>query len=76
MEVILVRQASEDGRLYGSVTAKNIVSEIAKMGGESITPDQIKMSRKYREIGVYPIVVELHPEVSTEITLRIERGES
>ncbi len=74
MAVILIRQAGEAGQLYGSVTARDI-AEAVTQSGCSINRTQITIDQPIKIIGVYPIKVSLHGEVSVTITANIARSD-
>ncbi len=73
--VNLIRQAGEDGRLYGSVTSRDIANAINQTGKAEIAYDMIILNSKFKEIGIYPIDVMLHAEVKAMISLNIARSE-
>lgn len=70
---VLIRQASEGGSLYGSVTARD-VSEAATGNGFSLGRNQIVLDRPVKELGMHPIRVVLHPEVEATITANVARS--
>lgn len=74
LKVALIRQASEAGQLYGSVTGRDIADAVTAKGFK-IDRSQIVMDRAYKLLGLYPVKVFLHPEVSVEITINIARSE-
>ena len=71
--VIIVRQASDSDQLYGSVTTRDIAAGITDAG---ITAEkrQIKLDRPIKTVGMHPIRVDLHPEVSVEIVANVARS--
>lgn len=73
--VNLIRQAGEDGRLYGSVTARDIANAISQSGKAEVAYDMIVLNSKFKEIGIYAIDVMLHPEVKAMVSLNIARSE-
>lgn len=73
--VNLIRQAGEDGRLYGSVTSRDIANAITQTGKADIAYDMIILNNKFKEIGIYPIDVMLHAEVKAMVSLNIARSE-
>jgi large subunit ribosomal protein L9 len=73
--VNLIRQAGEDGRLYGSVTARDIANAIAQTGKAEVAYDMIVLNSKFKELGIYPVDVMLHSEVKAVISLNIARSE-
>jgi large subunit ribosomal protein L9 len=74
LKVAIIRQASETGQLYGSVSARDIADAVAAKGFKT-SKDQVRMDRAYKLLGLYPIRVTLHPEVSVEVTINIARSE-
>ncbi|AIF81752.1 50S ribosomal protein L9 [endosymbiont of Acanthamoeba sp. UWC8] len=73
--VVIVRQAAEDGRLYGSVTARDIVNAVKVVSEIVISPDSVVITSKFKEIGVYEVTLNLHAEVKAKIALSIARTE-
>lgn len=74
LKIVLVRQASEAGHLYGSVSARDIADGVTEKGFK-IDRNQVNMDRAYKTLGLFPIKVSLHPEVSVEVTINIARSE-
>lgn len=66
----MVRQASEKGQLYGSVTPKDIASAIT---AEGFTVDrrQVHAEPPIRTVGVHTVPLYLHPEVAVDIRLNV-----
>ena len=73
IKVAVVRQASEAGQLYGSVTARDIADGIVEKGFK-VSKEQVRMDRSYKLLGLYPVRINLHPEVTVEVTLNIARS--
>ncbi len=73
LKVAVIRQASEAGQLYGSVTARDIADAISDKGVK-VSKEQVRMDRAYKMLGLFPIKVALHPEVVIEVTLNIARS--
>lgn len=73
LKVVVIRQASEAGQLYGSVTARDIADAIGDKGVK-VGKEQVRMERAYKLLGLYPVKVALHPEVIVEVTLNIARS--
>jgi len=70
----LIRQASEGGQLYGSVSARDI-AEAATAAGFAITRNQVQLDRAIKMLGTHPIRVQLHAEVSVTININAARTE-
>jgi large subunit ribosomal protein L9 len=69
----LIRQASNVGHLYGSVTARDL-AEALEAGGYKVAKNQIVLDRPIKSIGVQEVKVQLHPEVSVTITVNVARS--
>jgi large subunit ribosomal protein L9 len=74
LDVTLIRQAGDNGQLYGSVSARDI-SDIVTEVGVTIGRGQVLLDRAIKELGLHPIRISLHPEVSIELTVNIARTE-
>ncbi|MDG7052847.1 MAG: 50S ribosomal protein L9 [Wolbachia endosymbiont of Alcedoecus sp.] len=73
--VVLVKQASEDGKIFGSVTTR----EIAKSLLQECEIDHRRISFngvKIRNLGEYQVDIELHSEVVVPITVHVVRSET
>src|SRR4051812_27266422 len=73
LKVAIIRQASEAGQLYGSVTARDIADGVVAKGFK-VDRTQVRMDRNYKLLGLYPIKVYLHPEVAVSVTINIARS--
>lgn len=74
LKVPLIRAASESGQLYGSVNTRDIAAEAATTSGEAISRPMIKINQNFKTIGLFPVNIQLHPEVIVEITVNIARS--
>lgn len=72
--VVLTRQAGEDGRLYGSVSAKDIAELVSKLGVE-VKKGNVSLNEPIKYLGVYAQKVSLHPEVSVNVNINVARSE-
>jgi len=64
--VTLEANANDDGHLYGSIVEIDI-SGALRAAGYQVESDQIKLEGPLRELGMYTVKIELHPEVNTEV---------
>jgi len=71
--VQLIRQASNTGQLYGSVSARDIVDALAADGAH-VTKSQIVLDRPIKAIGMHEVKVALHPEVSVTVKVNVARS--
>ena len=73
--VVLIRQASDDGRLYGSVTARDIAVALADKE-HPVAREHVELNLVIKEIGIYPVKVALHAEVVVSVKVNVARSES
>ena len=73
LTVQLIRAASEMGQLYGSASSRDIAQAITE-GGFTVAKSQIDLNNAIKTLGLFPVRVVLHPEVSTEVTVNIARS--
>jgi large subunit ribosomal protein L9 len=71
--VQLIRQASNVGHLYGSVSARDIVEALEGVGAK-VAKSQIVLDRPIKAIGMHEVKVALHPEVSVAIKVNVARS--
>lgn len=74
LTVIMVRQAGDTGQLYGSVNARDIADGVTE-AGFTLERRQVAMDRVIKTLGMHPIKVVLHPEVSLTVTANVARSE-
>jgi large subunit ribosomal protein L9 len=73
LKVTLIRQASEALQLYGSVTSRDI-ADGAGAAGVKIERGQVELDKPIKGLGAHKIKVNLHPEVTVEITVLVARS--
>src|SRR5215203_3845996 len=71
--VKLIRQASNTGQLYGSVSARDIV-EALDTEGAKVTKSQVVLDRPIKAIGLHEVRIALHPEVSVAVKVNVARS--
>ncbi len=71
--VQLIRQASNTGQLYGSVSARDIVDALAAADA-SVTKSQVVLDRPIKAIGMHQVKIALHPEVTVLVTVNVARS--
>jgi len=68
-----VRQASEEGRLYGSVGASDLAAFLAQ-NGLSVEKRRIGLDEPIKALGEYTVPIRLHPEVTAHLKVTVARG--
>ena len=72
---IVIRQASETGQLFGSVSPRDIATLVSSEGAE-IGRSQVALNTPIKSIGQYKVPLELHPDVEVSITVTVARSEA
>jgi large subunit ribosomal protein L9 len=73
LTVVIIRQAGESGQLYGSVSARDI-SDGVTGAGFTIEKRQVVLDRPIKTLGLHPVKVALHPEVSVTVTANVAQS--
>ena len=73
-QFIIIRQASDGGNLYGSVTTRD-AAEAATAAGFTVDRKQVVIGNPIKELGLHTVSVVLHPEVTVEMKLNVARSE-
>src|SRR5947209_2186405 len=71
--VQLIRQASNTGQLYGSVSARDL-AEALEAQGHKVAKNQIVLDKPIKAIGVQDVRIALHPEVAVTIKVNVARS--
>lgn len=69
-EIIFIRNASDNGQLYGSVSPKDI-SNYFNDNKVDIKPSNINLHNAIKKIGIYDINIKLHAEVSCNLKINV-----
>ena len=69
--VVLAAQAGDEGQLYGSVGASDVVEGIRRFTGIELDRGQIEIASPIKAIGLHEIQVKVHPEVEFPLTLDV-----
>jgi large subunit ribosomal protein L9 len=71
--VVLIRQASNAGQLYGSVSVRDIADALNEQGAK-VTKAMIVLEKPIKTIGIVDVRVALHPEVSVGVQVNVARS--
>ncbi len=71
--VQLIRQASNVGHLYGSVSARDIAEALEGVGAH-VAKSQVVLDRPIKALGVHDIKIALHPEVAVMVKVNVARS--
>lgn len=74
LKVVLIRQASETGILFGSVSTRDIAEGVTK-AGFTVERRQVVLDKPIKTLGLHPVRVALHPEVVVTVTANVAKSE-
>ena len=70
--VQLTMKAGEGGRVFGSVSSKEIVTAAKQQFGFDIDKKKLQMPEPIKAFGTYEIPVKLHPQVTTTLKVQVK----
>lgn len=70
----IIRQAGEDGRLYGSVNASDIATALTEKTKEQIDRKQVVLNNPIKYIGIYKIEIHIYANIYTTIHPNVSRN--
>jgi len=71
VKVVIKTKCGEGGRLFGSITSKDIAEETKKQTGYVVDKKKIQLNSPIRNIGKFDIKVKLYPEVVGTLTVEV-----
>jgi large subunit ribosomal protein L9 len=72
---LAVKSAGDSGKLFGSVTAADVVNAIKKAGGPNLDKRTVSLPKAHiKSVGTHPIGVRLHPDVDASLSLNVVAG--
>ncbi len=75
LQVVMIRQAGDTGQLYGSVTARDLAHAVSE-AGFTIERSQVVMDKATKMLGLHPIKIRLHPEVTVTVVANVARSDA
>lgn len=72
LKVVVTMKAGEGGRVFGSVSSKEIAEAAKKQHGIELDKKKIVLPEPIKGFGSYEVSVKLHPEVTGKITVKVE----
>ncbi len=73
-KLLFVLKANEDGKPFGSVSAKDISRKLKEMGYD-VEHSQVLLEDNIGEFGSFEVGVKLHPEVIAKVRVKVEAEE-
>ena len=71
-EVVVKMKAGEGGRAFGSVSSKEIATELKTQTGIEIDKKKIQLPEALKNFGVYNVSVKLHPKVTGTLKVKVQ----
>jgi len=71
--VILIRQASNAGQLYGSVSVRDIAEALVEQGAK-VSKTMVVLEHPIKTVGIFDVRIALHPEVSVSVKVNVARS--
>ena len=71
---VTAKAAGDSGRLFGSVTAADVVEAVRAAGGPALDRRAVEVPGQIKTVGKHPVTVRLHPEVTTELAVAVVAG--
>ena len=69
--VVLKAKAGEKGKLFGSVTEKDVALAVKQAGGPDLDRRRVAITKVIKTLGTHRVTVTLHPQVKASITLEV-----
>lgn len=70
-QIRIAVKTGEKGRVFGSVSSKEIAEEIKAQLGCDIDKKKIQLAAPIRELGVTVVPIKLHPKVTAQISVQV-----
>jgi large subunit ribosomal protein L9 len=71
---VKAKAAGDSGRLFGSVTAADVVDAVRAAGGPVLDRRAVEVPGQIKMLGKYPVTLRLHPEVTAELDVAVVAG--
>lgn len=72
--ILIIKQASEDDRLYGSVNSNEVVKAIKEQLSQEVSRSAVDMNIQIKYLGAYDLSLHLFADVSVEVKLIVARS--
>lgn len=71
-EVVVKMKAGEGGRAFGSVSSKEIATELKAQTDITVDKKKIQLPEAIKNFGVYNVTVKLHPKVTGTLKVKVQ----
>ena len=73
-KIVLIRQSSNAGQLYGSVSVRDIVEGLHEAGHTTVQKAMVVLERPIKTLGMFDVRINLHPEVAVTVQANVARS--
>lgn len=70
-KVVIKTKSGEGGRLFGSITSKDIADAVKEQTGLTVDKKKIQLGSPIKNIGTFEVSVKLYPEVSCKLSVQV-----
>lgn len=70
--LVFARKAHGDQRLYGSVRAEDIATQISSLLGETIEPSRIRAQSPIETLGPHTVTITLYKDITVDVRVRVD----
>ena len=71
-KIVIKTRCSATGKLFGSITSRQLASEIEAVTGEAIDRHKIVIDERVRTVGIHHALLKLHPDVHLDLEFEVE----
>ena len=69
--VVVKIKAGEGGKVFGSVSTKEIAAAVKEQHGIEIDKKKIQLAENLKNFGTYEVVLKLHPQVAAKLSVKV-----
>ena len=69
--VVVAARSADEGKLFGSIGARDVAEAITKYTGVEVPADQVRLAGPIKEIGLHEIVVRPYADIEVRLTLDV-----
>lgn len=71
-QVTIAKRSSQDGRLFGSVSAAEVAEAIKTQAGQAVDRRKITLDEPIKSVGAHSVTVKLHEDVSVKVRVLVQ----
>jgi large subunit ribosomal protein L9 len=73
-DVDRVGKKGTEGRLFGSITAQDVVNAVSEQAGVELDRRRLQLDEPIKSVGTHGVPVRLHPDVQFQVTVEVVPG--